>query len=89
MQVVIGKVLASLLSKTKVTSLCKSENLTLVSIGIANNYLYKIGKKIGPNEICKTIGCNSILQRAYTIEYKKIQFCSSSRWVWPMSCLSF
>lgn len=77
-QAAIGKVLATLLSKTKVKSLCESEKLTSFGIDITNKYLDKIGEKIGPNKICETMDCNGIPQRVYVVVYKKFKFATQA-----------
>lgn len=72
-QIQTGKVLASLLSETEVTSMCESSKLSAVGIRMANFYLDKIGENVGANEICETMDRNGITQAGYAAVYKQFK----------------
>jgi hypothetical protein len=72
-QIQTGKVLASLLSETEVTSMCESSKLSAVGIRMANFYLEKIGENVGANEICETMDRNGITQASYAAVYKQFK----------------
>jgi len=53
-QISTRKVLASLLSKVEVASMCTSTKLSLVGVRMANYYMQKIGDNVQANDILET-----------------------------------
>ena len=72
-QVETGKVLANMLSVNEVSAICKTTRMNKVGVGIANEYMDKIGESIGPEEIVETMDYNGITQNGYAAVYKRFQ----------------
>ena len=68
-----GKVLANMLSVNEVSAICKTTRMNKVGVGIANEYMDKIGESIGPHEIVETMDYNGITQNGYAAVYKRFQ----------------
>lgn len=68
-----AKVLGSMLSRQEVISMCESSKLSSVGIQMANQYLDRIGKSVGPNDILETCDRNGITHAGYGAIYKKFK----------------
>lgn len=69
-QVKTGKVLASMLSQSKVYAICEEPKLEAVGIKIANKYLSKVGENIEPTHILETCDRSQISHAGYDAFYK-------------------
>ena len=62
-----------MLSVNEVSAICKTTRMNKVGVGIANEYLDKIGESIGPHEIVEVMDYNDITQNGYAAVYKRFQ----------------
>lgn len=73
MQVKTGKPLASMFLQIEVSSMCDTSKLKVVEVWMANHYLEKIRKKVGPRNILETYDPNGITYKGYNAIYNQFK----------------
>ena len=72
-QVQLGKVLATILSKKEVSTMLESPCMQSVTTKIANDYLEKIGSHIGAAQICEIKDSSGMTDIGYSKIYRKFK----------------
>ena len=72
-QIQSGKILATIFSKKKVSTMLESPCMQSVTTKIANDCLEKIGSHIGATEICKIKDSSGMTDIGYSKIYKKLK----------------
>ena len=68
-----GKVLASMLSQSEVSTICEDPKLKPIGVKIVNNFLSKVGDMIKPDDIVETCDLSLISHSGYDAFFKKFK----------------